>query len=138
MDIGFIGLGEMGTAMVANILKAGHNVRVWNRSPERAQRLVEAGARVVGSVAEAMSGFRYLSGEPGRPPVRVGISIGDAIAATQGFVGALMALFARDRPGGTNTGQLVDVAHINRAGGSFGFHRAAHILDSLRAGKHPG
>src|SRR5258708_35501340 len=62
-----------------------------------------------GSVAEAMSGFRHLSGEPGRPPVRVGVSLGDALAATQGFVGALMALFARDRPGGTGpgTGQMV-------------------------------
>jgi formyl-CoA transferase/succinyl-CoA--D-citramalate CoA-transferase len=63
-----------------------------------------------GSVAEAMSGFRHLSGEPGRPPVRVGISIGDALAATQGFIGALLALFARDRPGGTGAGQMVDVA----------------------------
>jgi crotonobetainyl-CoA:carnitine CoA-transferase CaiB-like acyl-CoA transferase len=63
-----------------------------------------------GSVAEAMSGFRHLSGEPGRPPVRVGISLGDALAATQGFVGALLALFARDRPGGTGTGQMIDVA----------------------------
>ena len=63
-----------------------------------------------GSVAEAMSGFRHLSGEPGQPPVRVGISLGDALAATQGFTGALMALFARDRPGGTGTGQVVDVA----------------------------
>ncbi len=63
-----------------------------------------------GSVAEAMSGFRYLSGEPGRPPVRVGISIGDALAATQGFTGALMALWARDRPGGIRRGQVIDVA----------------------------
>jgi formyl-CoA transferase/succinyl-CoA--D-citramalate CoA-transferase len=63
-----------------------------------------------GSVAEAMSGFRHVSGEPGRPPVRVGVSLGDALAATQGFVGAVLALFARDRPGGTRTGQLVDVA----------------------------
>ncbi|MCU1658472.1 MAG: Formyl-CoA transferase, partial [Pseudonocardiales bacterium] len=63
-----------------------------------------------GSVAEAMSGFRHLSGEPGRAPVRVGVSIGDALAATQGFVGALMALFVRDRPGGTGVGQMVDVA----------------------------
>lgn len=63
-----------------------------------------------GSVAEAMSGFRYLSGEPGRPPVRVGISIGDALAGTQGLVGALMALWSRDRPGGTDRGQVVDVA----------------------------
>jgi crotonobetainyl-CoA:carnitine CoA-transferase CaiB-like acyl-CoA transferase len=63
-----------------------------------------------GSVAEAMSGFRYLSGEPGRPPVRVGVSIGDALAGTQGFVGALMALWRRDRPGGSGHGQVVDVA----------------------------
>jgi crotonobetainyl-CoA:carnitine CoA-transferase CaiB-like acyl-CoA transferase len=63
-----------------------------------------------GSVAEAMSGFRYLSGEPGRPPVRVGISIGDALAATQGFTGALMALWHRDRPGGSGRGQVIDVA----------------------------
>jgi crotonobetainyl-CoA:carnitine CoA-transferase CaiB-like acyl-CoA transferase len=63
-----------------------------------------------GSVAEAMSGFRYLSGEPGRPPVRVGISIGDALAGTQGLIGALMALWSRDRPGGTDRGQVVDVA----------------------------
>jgi crotonobetainyl-CoA:carnitine CoA-transferase CaiB-like acyl-CoA transferase len=57
-----------------------------------------------------MSGFRYLSGEPDRPPVRVGISIGDALAGTQGLVGALMALWSRDRPGGTGRGQVVDVA----------------------------
>lgn len=63
-----------------------------------------------GSVAEAMSGFRHLSGEPGRPPVRVGISIGDALAGTQGLVGALMALWRRDRPGGSGLGQVVDVA----------------------------
>jgi crotonobetainyl-CoA:carnitine CoA-transferase CaiB-like acyl-CoA transferase len=63
-----------------------------------------------GSVAEAMSGFRHLSGEPDRPPVRVGISIGDALGGTQGLVGALMALWSRDRPGGTGAGQVVDVA----------------------------
>ncbi len=63
-----------------------------------------------GSVAEAMSGFRHLSGEPGRPPVRVGISLGDALAATQGFIGALMALWARDRKNGSRRGQVIDVA----------------------------
>ncbi len=62
-----------------------------------------------GAIGEAMSGFRYLSGEPGRPPVRVGISIGDSLAATYGFIGALLALYARDRPGGTGRGQVVDV-----------------------------
>lgn len=63
-----------------------------------------------GSVAEAMSGFRHLSGEIGRPPVRVGVSLGDALAGTQAFVGALLALYSRDRPGGSGLGQVVDVA----------------------------
>jgi crotonobetainyl-CoA:carnitine CoA-transferase CaiB-like acyl-CoA transferase len=62
-----------------------------------------------GAIGEAMSGFRYLSGEPGRAPVRVGVSIGDALAATHGLIGALLALFARDRPGGSGVGQMVDV-----------------------------
>jgi 3-hydroxyisobutyrate dehydrogenase-like beta-hydroxyacid dehydrogenase len=61
MDIGFIGLGEMGSAMVANMLKAGHRVRVWNRSPERAQRVAEAGAVVVATPAEAFAGDAVFS-----------------------------------------------------------------------------
>jgi 3-hydroxyisobutyrate dehydrogenase-like beta-hydroxyacid dehydrogenase len=61
MDIGFIGVGEMGSAMVENILKAGHQVRVWNRSPGRVQKLVEAGARAVDSIAEAFTGDAVFS-----------------------------------------------------------------------------
>jgi 3-hydroxyisobutyrate dehydrogenase-like beta-hydroxyacid dehydrogenase len=61
MDIGFIGLGEMGAAMVANILKAGHRVRVWNRSPGRAEPLAAAGAQVVGSPAAAFAGDAVFS-----------------------------------------------------------------------------
>lgn len=61
MDIGFIGLGEMGAVMVENILKAGHQVRVWNRSPERAAGLAAAGAQVVGSPAEAFAGDAVFS-----------------------------------------------------------------------------
>jgi crotonobetainyl-CoA:carnitine CoA-transferase CaiB-like acyl-CoA transferase len=63
-----------------------------------------------GSVGEAMSGFRYLTGEPDRPPVRAGISIGDSLAATHGFIGAMLSLYSRDRPGGSATGQMVDIA----------------------------
>lgn len=64
-----------------------------------------------GLIAEAMSGFRHLSGEPGSKPVRVGVSIGDTISASQGFIGALMALWSRDNTkGGTGAGQVVDVA----------------------------
>jgi 3-hydroxyisobutyrate dehydrogenase-like beta-hydroxyacid dehydrogenase len=61
MDIGFIGLGEMGVAMVRNMLKAGHTVRVWNRSPERAQPLVAQGAVVAGSPAGAFTGDAVFS-----------------------------------------------------------------------------
>ena len=53
MDVGFIGLGRMGKAMVPNLLRAGHRVRVWNRSPEPARELAKAGATIAGEPAEA-------------------------------------------------------------------------------------
>jgi formyl-CoA transferase len=60
-----------------------------------------------GVVAEAMGGLRHLSGEPGRTPVRVGVSIGDTLAALHGVIGILMALHERQRSG---RGQIIDVA----------------------------
>ncbi len=60
-----------------------------------------------GVVAEAMSGLRHLTGEPGRVPVRVGVSIGDTLASLHGVIGILMALHHRQRSG---HGQVVDVA----------------------------
>ena len=60
-----------------------------------------------GVVAEAMGGLRYLSGEPGRTPVRVGVSIGDSLSALHGVIGVLLALRTRDQHG---VGQMVDVA----------------------------
>src|SRR3954447_22094869 len=45
-DVGFIGLGLMGQPMAANLLKAGHRVTVYNRSPDKARALVEQGARL--------------------------------------------------------------------------------------------
>lgn len=60
-----------------------------------------------GVVAEAMSGLRHLSGEPGRVPVRVGVSIGDTLAALHGVIGILMALQHRHVSG---KGQVIDVA----------------------------
>jgi 3-hydroxyisobutyrate dehydrogenase-like beta-hydroxyacid dehydrogenase len=53
MNIGFIGLGNMGAAIAANLIKAGNDVTVWNRSPGRARALVDAGARLAGSPGEA-------------------------------------------------------------------------------------
>ncbi len=61
-----------------------------------------------GVVGEAMGGLRHLSGEPDRPPVRVGISIGDSLSALHGVIGVLLALRHRDQFKGA--GQMVDVA----------------------------
>lgn len=60
-----------------------------------------------GAIGEAMGGLRHLSGEPGRTPVRVGVSIGDSLSALHGVIGVLLALRARDRNG---QGQMIDVA----------------------------
>lgn len=53
MKLGFIGLGHMGAAMAANLVKAGHDVSVFNRTPGRARSLIELGAREASSVAAA-------------------------------------------------------------------------------------
>lgn len=60
-----------------------------------------------GGIGEAMGGLRYLVGEPDRPPSRVGISIGDSLAAVHACMGALAALHHRER---TGAGQVVDAA----------------------------
>ncbi|MDE2606566.1 MAG: CoA transferase [Burkholderiales bacterium] len=95
----------------------------WGLDP---QKLLEANPRLVvlrvsgygqtgpyrdrpgfGVVGEAMGGLRHLTAEPGRVPVRVGVSIGDTLAALHGVIGVLMALHERQRSG---RGQVVDVA----------------------------
>jgi len=60
-----------------------------------------------GVVAEAMSGLRHLTAEPGRVPVRVGVSIGDTLASLHGVMGILLALHERHTSG---KGQVIDVA----------------------------
>jgi len=95
----------------------------WGLDP---QALIEANPRLVvlrvsgygqtgpyrdrpgfGVVGEAMGGLRHLTAEPGRVPVRVGVSIGDTLAALHGVIGILLALHERQRSG---RGQVVDVA----------------------------
>ena len=61
-----------------------------------------------GVIGEAMGGLRHLSGEPGRTPVRVGVSIGDSLSALHGVIGVLLALRHREQNRGA--GQQVDVA----------------------------
>ncbi len=60
-----------------------------------------------GGIGEAMGGWRHIVGDPDRAPSRMGISIGDTLAATYGCMGALAALHARQR---TGKGQIVDSA----------------------------
>jgi len=61
-----------------------------------------------GVIGEAMGGLRHLTGEPGRVPVRVGVSLGDTLAALHGAIGVLAALYHRQAHGGR--GQVIDVA----------------------------
>ena len=66
-----------------------------------------------GVIAESMGGLRYLTAEKGRVPLRVGVSIGDTLAALHGVIGIMLALYNRDKGKGTTEkkeGQMVDVA----------------------------
>jgi formyl-CoA transferase len=95
----------------------------WNLDPEE---LIRANPRLIvvrisgygqtgpmrdqpafGTIAEAAAGLRYVTGEPNRPPARVGLSLGDSIASLHAVIGALIALHERKSSG---RGQVVDVA----------------------------
>jgi crotonobetainyl-CoA:carnitine CoA-transferase CaiB-like acyl-CoA transferase len=93
----------------------------WDELHERNPRLVlvrisgfgqdgpYAGRAGFGSIGEAMGGLRHLTGDPDRPPSRVGVSLGDMLAGMNGALGALMALHARTA---TGLGQVVDVSLV--------------------------
>ncbi|WP_068187312.1 NAD(P)-dependent oxidoreductase [Mycobacterium sp. UM_CSW] len=75
MDIGFVGLGNMGQGMAANLMKAGHRLTVYNRSPEKAEALARQGATAARSVAEASRGdvvFTMLSDDRAVEAVTLG------------------------------------------------------------------
>ena len=61
MEVGFIGLGNMGAAMAGNLLKARHEVTVYNRTPAKVQPLAALGARIAGSVSETCRGDAVLT-----------------------------------------------------------------------------
>ncbi|MDB5962156.1 MAG: L-carnitine dehydratase/bile acid-inducible protein, partial [Massilia sp.] len=61
-----------------------------------------------GVIGEAMGGLRYVTGYPDRPPVRVGVSLGDSLSSLHGVMGTMFALYHRDVHGGK--GQYIDVA----------------------------
>jgi crotonobetainyl-CoA:carnitine CoA-transferase CaiB-like acyl-CoA transferase len=60
-----------------------------------------------GNIAESVGGIRYITGWPDRPPLRVGLSLADSVAALYAMIGTMMALHERQRSG---RGQVVDVA----------------------------
>ncbi|WP_121120020.1 NAD(P)-dependent oxidoreductase [Croceibacterium ferulae] len=131
MKVGFIGLGRMGSAMAANLLKAGHDLAVWNRSPEKPDPLVEAGARratsprdaadadvVMSMLADDAAAEAAVYGEDGIlgsaaihvSHSTISVALADRLAADhrggRGFISA--PVFGR--PVAAETGQLVVVA----------------------------
>jgi 3-hydroxyisobutyrate dehydrogenase-like beta-hydroxyacid dehydrogenase len=61
LNVGFVGLGRMGYGMAANLLKAGHDVTVYNRTPAKAEALMSLGAKVAGNIAEACWGDAVIT-----------------------------------------------------------------------------
>jgi 3-hydroxyisobutyrate dehydrogenase-like beta-hydroxyacid dehydrogenase len=61
MNVGFIGLGQMGTAMAGRLLRAGHEVTVYNRTPRKAQALVDQGAHLAARIADACQGDAVIT-----------------------------------------------------------------------------
>ena len=61
MNVGFIGLGQMGAGMAANLLKAGHQVTVYNRTPAKAEALIAQGAKLADNIAAACAGDAVMT-----------------------------------------------------------------------------
>jgi len=80
--LAFVGIGIMGHAMAANLLKAGYDVVVWNRSPERCQPLVDAGARLAATPADAARTASIVFGMLADPPAALAVATGpEGVAA---------------------------------------------------------
>ena len=70
MEVGFLGTGRMGKAMAANLLKAGHRVRAWDKSPEPLHELERAGADIAANAADAVRGDAVISMLPNDAALR--------------------------------------------------------------------
>jgi len=92
MKIGFLGLGGMGAAMAANLIKAGHQVIVWNRSPAAAEPLVELGAIAAANPAQAFDVELVISMLADDPSTRAVLLDSGALASAKaGLVHLSMA-----------------------------------------------
>jgi len=96
--IAFIGLGIMGSPMAVHLAKAGHDVVGYNRSPEKAKPLVDAGGRAADSVADAVADAEVIAVMvPDSPDVRE-VLVGDNGVFASGKSGALIIDFSSIRP----------------------------------------
>lgn len=148
MKVGFIGLGRMGAAMAANLLKAGHEVAVWNRSPDKADALVQAGARRAASPRDAAEAAVVMSmladdaaveavvhGADGildAPALHVShstisIALADRLAADHAGRAGYVSAPVFGRPAAAEAGKLFVVA----AGATDHLDRCAPLLDAV-------
>jgi len=91
MEVGFLGLGIMGTAMARNLLKKGFKVTVWNRSPAKCEELAKEGASVGSSPADVVSKCPITIAMLADPAVALTVALGpggvvEAIAPGKGYV----------------------------------------------------
>jgi 3-hydroxyisobutyrate dehydrogenase-like beta-hydroxyacid dehydrogenase len=70
MDVGFVGVGRMGSAMAANLLKAGHRVRAWDESPAALRALQKQGAHIAADAQDAFRGDALFSMLPNYEVIR--------------------------------------------------------------------
>lgn len=151
MEIGFVGLGRMGTAIAGNLVKVGHQVSVWNRSADKAVPLVEAGATLAATPADAAAGGIVLSmladdhavdavvfGEDGilsarSKPIHVslstiGIRFAERLAAAHAEAGgALVSAPVFGRPAAAEAAQL----YIAAAGAPDAVARCQPLFDAI-------
>ena len=152
MKVGFIGLGKMGSGMAANLLKGGHEVTVYNRSPEKTKPLLDKGARAAVRVSDACGGDAVLTmladdgavesmafGEEGilRHLVKgavhissstISVGLSERLAAAHGTAGqGYVAAPVFGRPDAAAAGELVVVA----AGESHAVDTVKPLLDSI-------
>lgn len=147
MNVGFIGLGQMGSAMAAQLLARGHTVSVWNRSADKAAPLLAAGARAAASPAEAAQGDVVLTmladdtateavvygphGLLGQPAVHVAhgtlsVTLADRLARDHG-ADAYVSAPVFGRPAAARSGTLAVVA----AGAAVTIERVRPVLEAV-------
>ncbi|WP_102224627.1 NAD(P)-dependent oxidoreductase [Acidimangrovimonas sediminis] len=148
MKVGFIGLGQMGSGIAGNLLKAGHEVTVWNRSPDKADSLVEAGAARAATPAEAAQGDVVMTmladdkavesvvfgedGIAGCPALHVShstisIELSERLEAAMSGAGGYVAAPVFGRPEVAAAGNLFVIA----AGPADALDRCAPLFDAI-------